>query len=52
MSNERYPTVCEICDERFVLGDEQAEMFDPNQPAADNVICHVECGLHRGMEIA
>jgi hypothetical protein len=43
---------CAICDERFVPGDEQAEMFFPDLPARDNLIVHAECGLARGMEIA
>ncbi len=47
---------CELCGEQFRPADERAEMY---RPAADGtigdgeaVICHAECGLQRGFEVA
>jgi len=50
-----YPP-CELCGERTAEND-QAEMYDPcSTPDPDGVrpavICHPECGLARGMEVA
>jgi hypothetical protein len=44
---------CDICGEPLDPdNDEQAEMFNPNNPDAATVICHAQCGLNQGMEIA
>jgi len=50
-----YPP-CGLCGER-TTEDDQAEMFDPkSEPGPDGVhpavICHPECGLARGLEVA
>ena len=47
---------CGLCGER-TTEDDQAEMFDPkSEPGPDGVhpavICHPECGLARGLEVA
>lgn len=45
---------CEICDELFKADDERAEMYDPvtmHEPPI-SVVCHAQCGLNHGMEIA
>lgn len=44
-------THCEICGERFRPNDEQAEMYDPDSDAG-SVICHAQCGLWKGFEVA
>lgn len=50
------PMACEICGERFSLADAErgdvAEMYDPAAADPDSKICHAECGLAAGMEIA
>lgn len=44
-------TVCQICGEAFKPADERAEMYDPSLDEA-SVICHAQCGLWRGYEVA
>jgi len=44
---------CEICGERIRSDEAMAEMYDPKAPATvDSVICHAECGLGKGYEVA
>lgn len=54
---------CGICGERFGPNDERAEMYDPEQmiqiemgnvsdDEAESVLCHAQCGLSRGYEVA
>lgn len=57
---------CELCGELFDENSQRAEMYDPSEaepdPVADNadfhgfevksVICHAECGLQKGLEVA
>lgn len=52
-------TRCEICEERFKPDPRQeiAEMYSPDERAdgtfaAESVICHADCGLSRGYEVA
>lgn len=40
---------CELCGER--LDDEVAEMYNPKVPV-DSVICHGQCGIDNGLEVA
>ena len=42
---------CELCGERFYATDERAEMYDPTKDE-QSVLCHAQCGLSRGMEVA
>ena len=44
-------THCEICGERFRPNDERAEMYNPESDE-QSVICHADCGLWRGYEVA
>lgn len=43
---------CDICGESIAFSDEHAEMYDPKNPSSDSVVCHADCGLGRGLEIA
>lgn len=47
---------CEICGEQIGESEEAAEMYDPAwgdwQPDKPNVICHAQCGLNLGFEVA
>lgn len=43
---------CELCGEIIRPTDEAAEMFDPAQPDDESVVCHADCGLSRGYEVA
>lgn len=51
-------TNCDLCGERFKLTDEVAEMYDPDQAGgdpeitSDSHVCHAQCGLDKGLEIA
>lgn len=42
---------CEICGEKFQPRDQVAEMYDLDTDEG-SVICHAECGLGRGYEVA
>lgn len=42
---------CGICEEMFRRRDERAEMYDTTKPE-ESVICHAQCGIDKGMEIA
>lgn len=58
MTTKRDPRPrCELCGEPIKPNGEMAEMYDPTVPydpavGEDATICHAECGLARGMEIA
>jgi len=52
---------CGLCGEVFkdeddpdrgTGSDERAEMYDPDDEDADSVICHAQCGLSAGYEVA
>lgn len=46
---------CEICGEGVLSYNPMAEMFDPDPqapPWQESVICHAECGLAKGFELA
>jgi hypothetical protein len=47
---------CEICGEKFRPNDERAEMYLPASDGTvgdgESVICHADCGLSRGFEVA
>jgi hypothetical protein len=43
---------CDICGELFDDNSQKAEMFDPEEPTDESVICHAECGLQKGFEVA
>ena len=43
---------CYFCQETILPTDERAEMYDPTTTGEENVICHVDCGLSRGYEVA
>jgi hypothetical protein len=55
-------TRCEICGEWIKPHEEQAEMYDPiavdlSGPFIDYIegmvfICHAQCGLNKGLEVA
>jgi len=42
---------CEICGEGFKPSDERAEMYDAMEHTK-SVVCHAQCGLSAGLEIA
>jgi len=48
------PRKCDICGETTLPIDEEAEMYDPQWKSGEvgNVICHAQCGLDKGMEVA
>lgn len=46
------PERCEICGEEIQRYLPMAEMYDPKQPELDSKICHAECGLNAGLDIA
>lgn len=43
---------CELCGERMRASDDKAEMWNPREPEQPSVVCHAECGIARGMEVA
>lgn len=44
---------CEICGEPMDgRANGNAEMYDPAHPEVDSVVCHADCGLARGYEVA
>lgn len=44
-------TKCDLCDEP--LSGETAEMYDPLAGNdQDSVVCHAQCGLSAGLEVA
>jgi hypothetical protein len=43
---------CDVCGEELKPNDEVAEMYDPEDDDGDPVICHAQCGLDKGLEIA
>lgn len=44
---------CELCGEPLDgRGNGTAEMYDPDQPDAESVLCHADCGLARDYEVA
>lgn len=46
---------CGICGEPIRWSDprcEAAEMYDPADPEKDSVVCHAECGIAAGLEVA
>jgi hypothetical protein len=49
---EPKPTQCGICGELMREGD-IAEMYDPKLPSTSrSILCHPDCGLNDGLEIA
>lgn len=44
------PECCELCGEP-ITGN-KAEMYDPSDQSKESVICHPECGLSEGYDIA
>lgn len=52
VNNELRPVLndCELCGEpQFELDDDLAEMYKPGSPS---VLCHAQCGLDAGLELA
>lgn len=46
---------CELCGEDFepeTKGDGRAEMYDPEEPLEESVICHHICGVSKGLVLA
>lgn len=46
---------CDLCGEPIDWASplcEAAEMYDPEKPDEDSVICHGECGLNAGLSVA
>ena len=44
--------MCDLCGDGITEDDESAEMYDTTNPDGPSVICHAQCGLNQGMEIA
>lgn len=46
---------CDLCGEPINWENpncEAAEMWDPTKPDENSVICHADCGLNAGLELA
>lgn len=44
--------LCELCGEEFTDTNPPAEMYDPSVEESDSVICHMDCGKAKGLEVA